>query len=120
MDTPDTTSTVFSDIPQVTATAKDTDKKFMSCQERWIKKQLRKERKMLRHIKELLVQQELKRQEAEVAAASKATKEAKQKGINNPFWDKVGNAVVKAIPAILTTVFGIIAKTLFQRKQVLT
>lgn len=120
METTDATFAAFSDIPEVTPIAKDKDKKPLSRRERWIKKQLKKQRKMLQRIKELLEQQELKRQEAEVAAAAKAAKEAEQKEIKNSFWDKVGNAVVKAIPAILTTVFGIIAKTLFQRKPVLT
>lgn len=123
MDTTDTTFAKYPDIPEVTPIAKDKDKKPMSHGERWIEKQLKKERKMLRRIKELLEQQELKRQEAEAAAAAKAAKKAAQKTTRkekrNSFWDKVSNAIVKAIPALLTTALGIFAKHLFQRKPVI-
>lgn len=124
MDTTDTTFAKFPDIPEVTPIAKDKDKKPMSRGEHWIEKQLKKERKMLRRIKELLEQQELKRQEAEAAAAAKAAKKAakkaKRKEKKNLFWDKVSSAIVKAIPALLTTALGFLVKHLFQRKPVIT
>lgn len=127
MNTNNTTFEAFSEIPEVTPIAKGNDKESMSRRDCWLKKQLKKERKALQRIQELLEQQELKRQEAELAAAAKAAKKAERKAKKknkkqdkqNLFWDKVSSAIVKAIPALLTTALGMIAKSLFQRKLVI-
>jgi hypothetical protein len=113
----------FSDIPEVTPTAKDKKKKSLFDRERKLAKRLKSSNKLLKRLIKLNVRREREREAAREAEAAQAAQEAAQKAEmkenkkgEKAFWEKLGDAIIKAVPVLISAVAGAFVKLLFQRK----